>query len=273
MQAAGNTHNGSATWTYSIADEAFDFIAQGETLTLNYVVQVDDGHGGVVSTPVTVSDQRRRRHRDRHQRRPTIAATSNAFAEQSNAEQPNPIGIDRRRDTAAGTISFTDVDLADRPVASAVFTTYSYTDASNHALTLTAQNLGQRVRAADGDAGARATATTVRRPGPTAWPTARSTSLAVGEMLTLTYIATVNDGHGGVVTKPFTVTITGTNDTPIITSAPQIGTLTERAGIRDSATLDVANGTVSFTDVDLTDTHDVTITARHRIRRARGPCR
>ena len=57
VQAAGNTHNGSATWTYSIEDSKFDFIAKGETLTLNYVAQVDDGHGGVVSTPITVSIQ------------------------------------------------------------------------------------------------------------------------------------------------------------------------------------------------------------------------
>ena len=66
--------------------------------------------------------------------------TSNAFAEQSNPEQPNPTGS-TAPDTVAGTISFTDVDLTDRPVASASFTSYSYTDASNHALTLTAQNL------------------------------------------------------------------------------------------------------------------------------------
>ena len=51
VQAAGNTHNGSETWTYSIEDSKFDFIANGETLTLNYVAQVDDGHGGVVSGP------------------------------------------------------------------------------------------------------------------------------------------------------------------------------------------------------------------------------
>ena len=67
VQAAGNTHNGSATWTYSVADSKFDFIAKGETLTLNYVAQVDDGHGGVVSTPITRLDQRRRRRRRRHQ--------------------------------------------------------------------------------------------------------------------------------------------------------------------------------------------------------------
>ena len=58
VQAAGNTHNGSASWTYSIEDSKFDFIAKGETLTLNYVAQVDDGHGGVVSTPITVHRHR-----------------------------------------------------------------------------------------------------------------------------------------------------------------------------------------------------------------------
>ena len=51
--------------------------------------------------------------------------------------------------------------------------------------------------------------------------------LAVGEILTLTYTATVNDGHGGVITQPFTVTITGTNDTPHITSGAQTGAFSE----------------------------------------------
>ena len=55
VQTAGNTHNGTATWTYSVADHKFDFIADDETLILNYVVKVDDGHGGVVSTPITVA--------------------------------------------------------------------------------------------------------------------------------------------------------------------------------------------------------------------------
>ncbi len=39
--------------------------------------------------------------------------------------------------------------------------------------------------------------TTVRQAGAIAFPTARSTFLAEGEVLTLTYTATVDDGHGG----------------------------------------------------------------------------
>ena len=69
MQNAGNTHNGSANWTYSVEDSKFDFLADGETLTLNYVASVDDGHGGVVSTVDHGHHQGRRRRRGRHQRR------------------------------------------------------------------------------------------------------------------------------------------------------------------------------------------------------------
>ena len=52
--------------------------------------------------------------------------------------------------------------------------------------------------------------------------------LAAGETLTLTYTVQVDDGHGGVVTQPVTITVTGTNDTPVITSGTQTGTITER---------------------------------------------
>src|ERR1019366_4404367 len=52
---AGNTNNGSATWTYSLADSNFDFIAAGQTLTLTYTATVDDSHGGIVSQPITIT--------------------------------------------------------------------------------------------------------------------------------------------------------------------------------------------------------------------------
>ena len=55
VQAPGNTNNGSASWSYSVADGAFDFLADGEILTLTYTATVDDGHGGVVTKPITVT--------------------------------------------------------------------------------------------------------------------------------------------------------------------------------------------------------------------------
>ena len=84
--------------------------------------------------------------------------------------------------------------------------------------------------------------------------------LADGEILTLTYTATVDDGHGGVVTKPITVTVTGSNDTAEITSDPQTAAITEIADTHGSATPDTASGAITFIDADLTDTHAVKIT-------------
>jgi Peptidase M10 serralysin C terminal len=106
VQATGNTHDGSARWTYSIADKAFDFIADNETLILNYVVKVDDGHGGLVSSPITVSLNGADVSVTGTNDIPTIATTSNAFVELSNPVQPNPTGS-TTLDTVSDTISFT----------------------------------------------------------------------------------------------------------------------------------------------------------------------
>ena len=84
--------------------------------------------------------------------------------------------------------------------------------------------------------------------------------LAQGETLTITYDVTV-----GGVTKPAIITVTGTNDTPVITSGAQSGAITEETNLHQpnptgSSDLDKANGAVTFTDVDLSDHHQVTVT-------------
>ena len=258
IQAAGNTHNGSASWTYSVEDSKFDFIANGERLTLNYVAQVDDGHGGVVSTPITVSIQGADVVVIGTNDVPTIAATSAAFA-----EFPNPTGSEAIH-VASGTISFTDVDLTDRPVASAAFSGFSYLNAGSVDVTLqlTAKQLAA-ISAVDQPL------TVVQAPGNTnegsaTWSYSTADNafdfLAYGEILTLTYTATVNDGHGGVVTKPINVTVTGSNDAVEITSGAQTAAIAEVAGAHGSYQADTANGSIKFADVDLTDTHEVTVT-------------
>ena len=275
VQAAGNTHNGSASWTYSIADSKFDFIAKGETLTLNYVAQVDDGHGGVVSTPITVSINGADVVITGTNDVPTIATTSDAFAELSNLNQPNPTGSTALH-TASGTISFTDVDLTDRPVASAAFTAFSYLNAYSVDVTsqLTAKQLAA-ISAVDEPL------TVVQSPGNTndgsaSWSYSTADGafdfLAYGEILTLTYTATVDDGHGGVVTKPITVTVTGSNDTAEITSGPQTAAIAERrrhprlgdAGYRKRLRS-------RSRDTDLTDTHEVKVTGVDGLGRDDGP--
>src|SRR5262249_14395860 len=73
-------------------------------------------------------------------------------------------------------------------------------------------------------------------------------------------IATVDDGHGGVVSQPFTVTITGTDDAPVITSGAAAVAVSEEGlpnGVPDTlpAGLDTTNsttatGTITATDAD-----------------------
>src|SRR6185295_11560529 len=59
------------------------------------------------------------------------------------------------------------------------------------------------------------------------------------------------------------VTITGTNDAPLVQAAVAAGAATELADHApgESVQVHTANGTVDFSDVDLTDSHSVSVTA------------
>jgi VCBS repeat-containing protein len=89
--------------------------------------------------------------------------------------------------------------------------------------------------------------------------------LAAGETLTLTYTALVDNNYKpneAVTPVTFTITITGTNDVPVITSPQQnvnfVSAGTDTKGgelIPNTATI----GKLTFTDPDLTDTHTVAV--------------
>ena len=54
----GNNNNGSAVWTYTIPDHVFDFLAAGETLTLTYMVRVNNNFAVNPETtliPITIT--------------------------------------------------------------------------------------------------------------------------------------------------------------------------------------------------------------------------
>jgi VCBS repeat-containing protein len=86
--------------------------------------------------------------------------------------------------------------------------------------------------------------------------------LAAGQTLTQYYDVSVNDGHGGVATETVEITITGTNDAPIIGTADLVGGVTEIGDGQpgENATLLSDSGNISFGDVDLIDTHTVSVT-------------
>ncbi len=81
--------------------------------------------------------------------------------------------------------------------------------------------------------------------------------LAEGETVEETFTVSVDDGNGGTVDETVVVTITGTNDAPTIDAGATdaTGSVTE-----DASTPNLTDtGTLTFLDVDLTDTHTASV--------------
>lgn len=245
-ESSTDTNNqGSVAWEFKLPDNLFDFLAHGETLTLIYDVTVMDDNGAPSTQQVTVvveaaNDQ------------PVISVIDNGAAVKEDIDAVSDI----LKDT--GTVTFTDTDLTDTHTAHVAYNN----DAAGSAGVSPALAL------------ALATALTVPASALAAgdhdfnWDFALDTNLiqylAEGETITATYTITVednsnssNDTSAGQVV---TVVITGTNDAPTITSgiSAASATVPELAETRGSTSLDTAGGTVTFSDVDLTDTHEVT---------------
>ncbi len=195
------------TWHYTVTDAgAVDALGQGDTLGDSFTVKVADNNGlfatQTVAIAITGTDDA-----------PVISGAT-TVASGSIAELAGTNNA--ATDTASGTISFTDVDLSDRPTVAAAFASYAYTAADGHtALTLTAdqQSALETTLAVAPDGGNTNT-------GSATWTYSVADNaldfLAQGETLKLTYTATVDDHQtGGTVTTPITVTIHGTDDAPV----------------------------------------------------------
>src|SRR5262249_4275001 len=78
--------------------------------------------------------------------------------------------------------------------------------------------------------------------------------LAAGQTTVESFTVTLNDQNGGVITKQIDVTITGTNDAPVIGATVLTGAVTEDTQGHGTGS-ENASGTIAFTDVDLPDVH------------------
>ncbi len=171
-------------------------------------------------------------------------------------------------DPAAIQIHYRDVNSGDQPTVSVKFASFGYTNAQGQPLTL---NMLQQkdVAAVEAITNAVNQGTLLNNKGLATWTYQAADGafdfLAAGEKLTLTFNAIVdnnfapNDQTGS---QQFTITITGTNDVPVITSSQQnisfaaAGTDTKGGDlIPNTAT----SGQLIFTDPDLTDTHTVAV--------------
>ena len=154
--------------------------------------------------------------------------------------------------TDTGTITFADVDVTDVHDVSVFFT--SGTDENGDPITtpLGTLVLSDNVDNTDGTVG---------------WTFTVADSavdhLADGETVTQIYTVTVDDENLGQVTQQITITITGTNDAPIIGAGTFSGGVTEIAdgAAGENTNALTASGSFAMTDVDLTDVQSVSASA------------
>ncbi|MCI4430956.1 MAG: VCBS domain-containing protein, partial [Burkholderiales bacterium] len=217
----GSGMGGQLTWTYSVASSATNYLAAGETRVESFTIALDDQHGGLVTRQIDV----------------TITGTNDApivsATDVSGAvtEQVTPTG----NLTDTGTISFTDVDLTDIHSLSAV--------------TPGAGALGSLTASVNTDTTGTGLGGVVRWNYSVA--DAAVEYLANGQTKLETFSFNVQDGNGGTASRTVSVTITGTNDAPVIsvvTTDSDAKTLNETNAALSSS------GTLTVVDADLSDT-------------------
>jgi fibronectin-binding autotransporter adhesin len=192
---------------------------------------------------------------------PQVTTVDNSFTERLHLTGSSATDI------TLGTISFADINLGDRPTAKATFSSFSYQNAHHQDITASAQEL-KDIQTLE-----KIPVVMVQAPGNTNTGTAAWTLnipdkdldfLGAGDTLTLTYMAEVDSNYaaGNLATLvPFTVTITGTNDVPVITTAAEkvaffnVGTSTPGPSLPPPT--GPTTNTLAFKDPDLTDTHTV----------------
>ncbi|MEQ1813856.1 MAG: VCBS domain-containing protein, partial [Candidatus Nitrotoga sp.] len=80
-------------------------------------------------------------------------------------------------------------------------------------------------------------------------------TLAAGEIHIETFMVRVTDDQGASIDQTASVTVIGTNDAPVITSAMQTGNVSEG----DDGSSMSTSGTVTFSDVDTIDIHAISV--------------
>ncbi|MHC2624545.1 hypothetical protein ACVIW2_006577 [Bradyrhizobium huanghuaihaiense] len=189
----------------------------------------------------------------------------------SLSERADTTGDTTHSDTISGRITFVDQNLGDRPTVSislAEAPNYVYKNAGQQDVTGSLSALQKQDIAATLIQISVAPDGGNNNNGSAVWtytiPDNVFDFLAAGETLTLTYMVRVDTNFQVAPESkfiPITITITGTNDKPVITSS--VPTITFEGGtsvpggplVSDEAT----SGTLNFADVDLTDTHTVSV--------------
>jgi len=207
--AAGNNNNGSAVLTYTVPDHAFDFLGAGETLTLTYIVSVDNNFSVNPETnsfPITITITGTND-------KPVITSGVPTITFAGGTSVPGgPLTTDI---PTSGTLAFTDVDLTDKHTVavskfSAVLPDGTVPDSIYNFLS---GALLVSIKPGNDSTGTGA--------GTIAWslkdiPVYLADFIPKGEVLTLSYTVTVTDSQGATSDQTVTVTITGTDAAAVV---------------------------------------------------------
>ncbi|MGO4605374.1 VCBS domain-containing protein, partial [Variovorax sp. 2RAF20] len=214
VDTTGTGTGGQLTWTYTVDASAVEYLAAGQTRVESFTITVNDQHGGIVTRQIDVTITGTNDA-------PTIGTADAAAAVTEDAATPTL--------SDSGTITFDDVDLSDA-----------------HSVSVAAgsgNTLGGVLTAGVSDAA------TGAGDGTVSWnysvANAATQYLAQGQTVTETFTVTINDGHGGTVNQQITVTVTGTNDVPVIGGVAS-GAVTEDASTPNLST----SGALTIADVD-----------------------
>jgi VCBS repeat-containing protein len=232
------TPNGSE-YSYTVPDHLLDFLALNETLKITYT-SINDPTKSVIITVFGTDD------------RPVITSGTQSGSASEIAD--HAAGENTTVHHQSGTVTFLDVDLSDSETGSVTDRQVTTATLANSYVLTTAQ----RTALLDAFTIDTATHSQADGNGTVGWHYDISDGvldfLGDDDQLTLTFTVQVNDGQGGTTSQNVTITINGTEDQPVITAAIESGSVTE-----DSLPT-TTSGTINFADVDLSDTHSVSVT-------------
>ena len=257
------------TWAFTSntsGDGAFEFLAKDETLVLVYTITATDNSGASsgestsTTSTVTITVTGTNDTPDI-----TVNDVTGAVTEDNGTVADNPNTSSTTETgaylTATGSVDFDDLDLTDTSTVTSSYISANVTSATGSVdsnLETSLDNLTETfLISGDG-------VSSETHDGTVDWSFALDNGLtqylADGEEITVTYRITVNDDSGvssetlpneiNTSTQDITLTITGTNDDPVISvesgNSTSAGLTETDAGLSDS-------GTMTVDDTDLTD--------------------
>ena len=199
------TGHGSVDFNYSAADNSFDFLADGEKLTITYDITVTDEHNVSSTKPVTITVI------GTNDAPVAVADTDNGHIVESGHDAYDNVvpGVATTTGNVLG--NDTDVDLTDTHTVVGVVKGVVTGDltAIGHVGDVVVGMYGSLRLNADGS-----WTYTLDNDNPL------TNALAQGMHASDVFSYTESDHHGGTSTTTLTIGITGTNDKPVANAAP-----------------------------------------------------